>query len=401
MRRPLSQDRPTLYRHETIELSEKRIKLRVVLLILAVAAAAVSFAYGINALFSTEPGVREITALTGEMNSGDEFTFYYHLGAGETSATEEQKAVRSLYTQAVTDAFQLFSADLAADGRRNLWYLNRHPNQEVAVDPALYEALTLLEDSGARYHYLGPMAELYFSLSQSASDQEAAQFDPRRSQAVADFCREAVRYTGDPRHIRLELLGENTVCLRVSEAYLAFAEENGIGRLVDLSWMKNAFAADYIAGELTAAGYTRGMLISRDSFVRGLGDAEGIEYALTFTHREGNTVSNLATVRFSGAVSMVFLRDYPVDNAAAGNYYIYEDGAIRSPFLDPADGLDRASIPELAAYAEDLDCAEVALRIAPIYIADTFDGEALASLAREGVYAYYQAGGELCSTEGQ
>ena len=86
MRRPLSQDRPTLYRHETIELSEKRIKLRVVLLILAVAAAAVSFACGINALFSTEPGVREITALTGEMNSGGEFTFYYHLGAGETSA---------------------------------------------------------------------------------------------------------------------------------------------------------------------------------------------------------------------------------------------------------------------------------------------------------------------------
>ena len=40
MRRPLSQDRPTLYRHETIELSEKRIKLRVVLLILAVATAA-------------------------------------------------------------------------------------------------------------------------------------------------------------------------------------------------------------------------------------------------------------------------------------------------------------------------------------------------------------------------
>ena len=153
---------------------------------------------------------------------------------------------------------------------------------------------------------------------------------------------------------------------------------------------------------LTKAGYTRGMLISRDGFARGLGDAEGIEYALTFTHREGNTVSNLASLRFSGEVSLVFLRDYPVDNTAGGNYYyVYEDGTIRSPFIDPADGLDRTSIPELAAYAEDLSCAEVALRIAPIYIAGTFDGEALASLAREGVYAYYQAGGELCSTGGQ
>ena len=82
MRRSLNNDRPTVDRVETIALPEDRVKLRAVLLVLLVLIAVVSFAYGINALFTAEPGIREITALTGEMNSGDDFTFYYSLGSG-------------------------------------------------------------------------------------------------------------------------------------------------------------------------------------------------------------------------------------------------------------------------------------------------------------------------------
>src|SRR5699024_1943365 len=148
MKRPLQNDRPAMYRHETIVLSEDRVKLRAVLLVLLGIIAAASFAYGVNALFTAEPGIREITALTGEMNSGDAFTFYYELGAGEVSATDEERAIRSLYTQAATDAFRIFSADVAFEGCGNLWYLNQHINEPVAVEPALYNALALLENSG-------------------------------------------------------------------------------------------------------------------------------------------------------------------------------------------------------------------------------------------------------------
>ena len=149
MRRSLNNDRPTVDRVETIALPEDRVKLRAVLLVLLVLIAVISFAYGINALFTAEPGIREITALTGEMNSGDDFTFYYSLGSGEVSATDEERAVRSLYTQAATDAFQIFSADMEFEGCGNLWYLNQSINEPVAVEPALYNALALLENSGA------------------------------------------------------------------------------------------------------------------------------------------------------------------------------------------------------------------------------------------------------------
>lgn len=219
-----------MYRHETIVLSEDRVKLRAVLLVLLGIIAAASFAYGVNALFTAEPGIREITALTGEMNSGDAFTFYYELGAGEVSATDEERAIRSLYTQAATDAFRIFSADVAFEGCGNLWYLNQHINEPVAVEPALYNALALLENSGGRYHYLAPVYELYFSLFQSESDQEAFHFDPYRNEDLRRFYQEAADFANDPGAVDVELLGDDTVCLRVSEEYLAFAEKNGVTR---------------------------------------------------------------------------------------------------------------------------------------------------------------------------
>ena len=74
------------------------------LLIALLVIAAVSFGIGINALVGTEAGLQEISALSGEMNCSEDFTFYYNLGYGELNATDERRAVRSAYSQACTDA---------------------------------------------------------------------------------------------------------------------------------------------------------------------------------------------------------------------------------------------------------------------------------------------------------
>lgn len=374
---------------EQIRLSEERVKLRVVLFIVALLIAVGAFAYGINALFSSEPGMQEITALsTGKLNCGDDFTFYYYLGAGEASATSEQKAVRSVYSQAAVDAYQLFSADAEFEDCKNLWYINQHINEEISVAPALYQALVFLEESGARYHYLAPVYELHFSLFQCQYDQETAAYDPFANEELRSFCSETTLYTNDADQIRLELLGNNTVRLRISEDYLRFADENGISCFVDLFWMKNAFIVDYIAGILVENGYTHGSLISRDGFIRHLGDMPGTEFAFTLSHRDGVTVSDAETLRFSSAASLVYLRDYPLGDADAGNYYVFEDGTVRFPYIDPADGYCKSAIPELAAVSTEMGCAELVLKLAPLYIADALDQAGLQALTREGIAVY-------------
>lgn len=397
-RKSAPNDRPVIDKTIHIPLPENKLKLRTALVIALIVLAVASFAFGINSLVGTDAGMAEITVLSGEMNAGDDFTFYYNLGFGGADATDERREVRSLYSQAATDALEIFSSDVEAEGGGNLYYLNSRPNEDVAVDGALYSALEQLEGSGTRYHYLAPLYEQYYAMFNSASDAEAAEYDPRLNDAQAEFFSQIAAFASDSGEIALELLGDNKVRLHVSEEYMRFAEANGVTTFIDLTWMKNAFIADYIAQELIDAGYTHGALISDDGFMRCLDDETGAEYSFTFSHRDGTTITNLSTLQFSGTVSIAYLHDYPLESGNSGGYYLYSDGTLRSAFLDTADGLDRSCVPELAAYSFEDGCAGLALRLAPVFISSDLDMNKLAELEKDGITVYYTQDGVLCST---
>ena len=397
-RKSAPNDRPVIDKTIHIPLPENKLKLRTALVIALIVLAVASFAFGINSLVGTDAGMAEITVLSGEMNAGDDFTFYYNLGFGGADATDERREVRSLYSQAATDALEIFSSDVEAEGGGNLYYLNSRPNEDVAVDGALYSALEQLEGSGTRYHYLAPLYEQYYAMFNSASDAEAAEYDPRLNDAQAEFFSQIAAFASDSGEIALELLGDNKVCLHVSEEYMRFAEANGVTTFIDLTWMKNAFIADYIAQELIDAGYTHGALISDDGFMRCLDDETGAEYSFTFSHRDGTTITNLSTLQFSGTVSIAYLHDYPLESGNSGGYYLYSDGTLRSAFLDTADGLDRSCVPELAAYSFEDGCAGLALKLAPVFISSDLDMNELAELEKDGITVYYTQDGVLCST---
>lgn len=397
-RKSAPNDRPVIDKTIHIPLPENKLKLRTALVIAFIVLAVASFAFGINSLVGTDAGMAEITVLSGEMNAGDDFTFYYNLGFGGADATDERREVRSLYSQAATDALEIFSSDVEAEGGGNLYSLNSRPNEDVAVDGALYSALEQLEGSGTRYHYLAPLYEQYYAMFNSASDAEAAEYDPRLNDAQAEFFSQIAAFASDSGEIALELLGDNKVRLHVSEEYMRFAEANGVTTFIDLTWMKNAFIADYIAQELIDAGYTHGALISDDGFMRCLDDETGAEYSFTFSHRDGTTITNLSTLQFSGTVSIAYLHDYPLEIGNSGGYYLYSDGTLRSAFLDTADGLDRSCVPELAAYSFEDGCAGLALRLAPVFISSDLDMNELAELEKDGITVYYTQDGVLCST---
>lgn len=391
-------DKPVVDKTIHIPLPEGRLKLRALLVAALIVLAVGSFALGINSLVSTDAGIAEITVLSGEMNAGGDFTFYYNLGFGGADATDERREVRTLYTQAATDALKIFSSDVEAEGCSNLQYLNSRPNEDVVVDAALYSALEQLEESGTRYHYLAPLYEQYYALFNSSDDAEAAEYDPRLNAAQEEFFAQTAAYASDSSSVDIVLLGDNRVRLHVSDEYLAFAEANAVTTFVDLTWMKNAFIADYIAQKLIDAGYTRGALISDDGFMRCMDSETGAEYSFAFSHRDGSTVTNLSTLQFSGTVSIAYLHDYPLESGGSGGFYMYADGTLRSAFLDTADGLDRCCVPELAAYSFDCGCAALALRLAPVFISDTLNMDALEALENSGITVYYVKDGALSST---
>ena len=383
---------------EKIEVSGKRIVWRLLAVILFLAIAAASFSYGIMQLVSPgEKGWTEIKASTSSMNCAEDFVFLYEIGNSGQSASAEQKALTRYYTDITAKAWQLFNNEETAEGVPNVRYLNDHPGEIVEIDEGLYKAFETVEASGNRALYLGPVAEIYDNLFACQDDRLTADFDPLLNDDVRGFFAQAAAFARDPKAVSVELLGDNRVCLSVSADYLTFAAEEEINDFIDFHWMLNAFVIDYLADRLIDQGFSFGTLSSYDGFARALDGREDRGYAYNLYDR-GNL---MGVMRYSGVRSIMALRGYPLSSMDGGRFYVRQDGQIRTAYLDTADGLSRAAAADLVAYATDVGCAEMLLRIAPIYIADDLDLTALTALTQDGIQSIISENGAIRYTDSE
>ena len=377
-------DRPHPPPVEKIELNDRHVGWRLVAAVVLLVVGGASLAYALLEYVRPETGWVTIEAESSQgITCGDEFVFLY-----EADTVEERKGVTAHYTRLCRSAYQAFHSYEEFEGVGNLRTINRHPNEAVEVDPALYRALETVEGSGSRLIYLGPVYERYNGLFSCLDDAQAVDFDPRLNEDVAREYRELAAFAADPEAVSLELLGENRVRLTVSEEYLAYAEWAEIENFILFSWTANAFIADYIADELTALGYTRGTLNSCDGYTRNL-DGSGTEYSVQLYDRQEEGIYPAVVMKCQGPLSIVSLRDYPVNEADGRRFYQLRTGELRTPYLDPADGLCRNAVSTLTGYAGDKGCGEILLEMAPVYIAGELRPEALAALAEGGTgYVY-------------
>lgn len=386
---------------ERIELSEEHAGRRLIAAAVLLIFGAAMLTYAFMQLLSPEEEWITVEGNSGAgASSAEEFTFLYHPGSGDRSYTADRKGVTSLYAQLCRESFQVFHSTETFEGVTNICTINRRPNEVLEVAPALYEAFAAAERSGSRALYLGPVYERYSGLFSCGDDSMLADFDPRLSPEVAQEYREYVAFANDPQAVRMELLGENRVRLFVSREYLEYAGQEGVERFIDFAWMSNAFIADYMARELTAQGYTRGVLASYDGFIRCL-DGSGENYSLSVYDQKEGTVYTAAVLSYRGPKSIVCLRDYPVSDLDQSRFYRLRTGEIRTPYVDIADGLCRNAVSNLTGYAGDKDCGEILLEMLPVYIADALQEDALEALAEKGIDFVYCGDGTICASEGR
>ncbi|MBQ6991243.1 MAG: hypothetical protein IJN58_09320 [Clostridia bacterium] len=378
---------------EKIELSQKNIKLRWVAAIAFFAVGAASLAFALNSYLTPETGWEQI-AINGDYGEtcADEFLLMYHLGSGEESPSTEKKAVTNIYTDSCEEAYKIFHSETEYDGVGNLAAINAGPNQEVTVDPALYAVLEKLDNHGIRTHYLGPAYEIYNGIFGCTEDYQTADYDPLQNPGLKTTFSEIAGYAMAEETIDLEFLGDHRVRLTVSDDYLRYANTLETNRFLDLSWMKNAFIADYLADALIDGGYTHGVITSYDGYTRNLETQEEIFYHQLYD------VKPLAQMEYRGPMSLVELRAYPVNAMDRMRYYTLETGAVRVPYLDVADGLPKAAAGSLVAYSEEVGCGDLLCQILPTYVGDSFDEERLADLAKSGIYGVYPQNGTICHT---
>lgn len=388
-----------------IILSEDHLRLRLAVLVLVLVIAFIALGVGLMEAFTSDPGWKTMDCHTEEMTYRNDISLQYYLGSDGQNATTQERAVNAVYGRAMEEAYRLFNSEVLQEGNHNIAYLNAHPNEVVTVEPALYQALTLLEKAQLRYAYLAPLYAEYHPIFLSDNDVDAARFDPARNQDQAADIRQLADLAADAEMTQLELLGDNQVCLRVSEEYLAFAQEYGFTDILDLSWMTNAFVVDYVADRLIEAGHTAGYLVSYDGFTRNLGGLEE-DFALNLFARQGSQTQLAGTMTYSGTFSVAVFRDYPVSATDRWHYRCYEDGGITSIYLDPADGMSKGAVSDLVVYARDLSCAALMLRGAQAFIADSFSDETLSDVNMGAIWSvedtifYSQADASITMMEG-
>ncbi len=390
MTRKDNRDMPHLKPVEKIQLSEKHIKLRTALAVIFFFIGAVALIYGfISLLGGGDEGWREITASnSGEEHCAAEFVFRYDMEGNGAQVRNLSRELTDVYTKAMIDAYRIFSGNSSFEGVNNIYTVNSHPGEVLSVEPALYRAFELLEESGRREMYLAPLYVQYGNLFSSENDAQAAEFDPFVNSEAETYYRELSTFAADSEAIRLELLGDCQVRMVLSEEYARYARENGITEYIDLGWMRNAFVIDYVARILTERGYTQGVLASYDGFTRNLDRREEI-YGFNLFDRREMTIYEAGIWQYRGPASMVFLRDYPMNGLDVMQYYETENGEIRFPYVDIGSGLCKASAHNLVGYSYRESCAEVLISLMPIYIGDDFDTGALQRLAEEGIFSIY------------
>lgn len=385
---------PRLKPVEKIELSTEHKRLRVILAVVFLLAGVIAIACGVANLTLKEPGWTEIEADSSELNCGGDFVFLYCLGQGSESATAENKAVTACYSAAAEYAFRMFTNDVEYEGVRNMYYISCHPNEEMEVDESLYRAFSLIRESGDRSLYLEPVYEQYNGLFHCTEEYQTADYDPYRNPDLAEYYGRIAEFASDADMIDLELLGDNRICLRVADAYLAFASENEIEHFIGFYWMKNAFIADYLAQEMLSAGYSNGCISSIDGFTRNL-DQRGELYSYPVYDRVGSHIYPAAGIEYSSPSGIVCLRDYPLNQDQLSFYYTYSDKEIRTAYLDVRDGFCKSAVGSLTCYSREYGCSEILLQMVPVYIADELKTGSLADLAAEGIYSVYSEDGKI------
>ena len=392
-----------------VELSEKNTKQRFIAVIVLLIIASCAFVYALNGLMSNDSGWTNIEASSSaEINCGDDFIFQYYIGAAGVNATTEKKALTLLYTESVVKAYQMFCNDESFEGITNVYDINEHPNEELTVDAVLYQALEQIVSSGRRELYLAPVYTEYDNLFFCNDDVETVSFDGYQNEEVASYFSEVASYANDPDMVNMELLGNNKVKLFVSDEYLAFAKENYISDYIDFSWMKNAFIADYLADTMISNGYTFGSITSYNGFTRNLDDGSVAgeqsgntdrEYSFNFYDRQKNIIYPAGVLNYTGSMSIVSMHNYPMSDKEKYDYYEFKNGEIRTRYVDVTDGLCKSAVNNMVCYSKEKSCAQILLEIIPLYVNDTLQKDAVASLSSDGIQSIYGMDGVLYYTD--
>lgn len=358
---------------DKIEVNESHLKLRVILFILSFCVVIVCAIIIFVNYLKEDDGWSVIEANPQiDLNCSQDFVLSYDLGNSDESSTKEARRLTQEYSLYIDKAYSLFNSYKEYDGIYNIAYINNHYNEEISVDPLLYNAFSLMEEANYKMLYLAPITLYYDDVINASNQDDLNNLDPHQNANVKQYFLDIIEYVNNG-DINLKLLGDNKINLSVSNEYVSFLNEYGITQFINIGWIKNAFIIDYVAEGLVDAGFSNGTLSSYDGYSRNLDNTNTYNYILNILDSPSGFPSVVGKVAFKESISVVQFRDFMFYQSDITRYKEVDSGVYRHYYYDCNDGLSKSSINSLTCYSNSLGCAQIALRSFDLYITDLFE----------------------------
>ena len=372
---------------QKIALDEKPSRAHVLIFFGFVVLAAVSLFLGIRGCVTKEPGWDTVAPGAYADSCASDFVFQYNFGQGQLSATEESRALSSLYNSLTRKAYRLFHETECFEDVHNIAYIAAHPGEEVTVDAALYEALATVTENGNRYIFYAPIFSLYenFFNCEDGDDLFAEEFDPTRQASLREQIEQLLTFVRDPDTVSLSLLPDHRVTLTVSDAYGAYLAEHKDLPTLAFFRMKNALIIDYLADACRSSGFVNGVISCADGFIRNLNPSS--EDTLTFGIQDADSQGARVAATFDGAAfgAVVQLRDF--SRGADDPYaYTYRNGQTVTAFISLADGSPTVSARLMSAASGTKSCTELFVRLYALYTSAYVTDTELLALVNEDIH---------------
>lgn len=310
--------------------------VKLVLCILALVVAGVAFGI-FFANMGNKTGFETIDYLNTNKYNNNVSLNYYLDDSGDMSIASKRKLIQNYYSTAIIDFYTAVDEFTPTEGYVNLGYINNHPNEEIVIYDFLYEALkdayekTIIENSNYSI-FSGYLNYFWFNNYQNFDLANSVEFDP----LFDDLEKEKLAlYTDIAKNrslVDLRFYPDNKIMLVVDESLLSLEEK----LYLDFNFLKDAYALEYIASELTKNGFTKGYLISKTGLSIALGEIpSGIEYSF-YLNESGDgfkyslnkeyRIANLTTFKFNEAYGYYVEKDSSIFE----RYFYFDFNMINS-----------------------------------------------------------------------
>lgn len=359
-------------KEKEIDYSKKQIIIRVILFVIAVVVAAVSFTMGLKSCSSKEPGYYEISAKEDDDVSfyGSNLTFQYYFDGSSADINSSIKALQIDYSKALKDIHIILDSENLYNGYYNLAYVNAHLNTDVQVSEVLYNILQDAYEKTLENNDFNVLSSIYVDGNynlfsnilvnrwKSLLSAKNLEKDPLNDNSEKEFIEEIASYF-DSTNFSIDFKDNNTIKVNVSQRFLDYYNSTGFeDPIVDLNMMYEAYKVDYVVKYLSNLNYKNGYIITSNGLCVFLGNNPYTTYG--FFDVIGNEAIEMASVDASSKISIFEPTVYAY--SSTDYYYAFTKDNVnyyRSLYIDISRGFSNDLVKNVYIECEAFNIIDI------------------------------------------